>query len=738
MILRTLALLAFMTSAAFSLDYPETKETDTAEVIHGVRIADPYRWLEDLESDETKQWVEKQAAFTQSQLETIRGRDLLEKHLTRLWNTERFGRPGKEGQRYFYSKNDGLQDHSVIYTTTDLKETGKELLNPNTFSKDGTVALKSYSPSPDGRLVAYAVTEAGSDWMVWKVREIATGKDLSDELQWSKFSGASWLPDSSGFYYGRFPEPKDGEEMMAANKHKKIYFHKIGESQGQDKLVYERPEKPEDGLYASVSEDGHYLIIYVSRGTAPENGLLYMDLQAAEPQAVPLFSDFDASYSFVTNLGGRFFIQTDHKAPMQKLVAVDLANPAPEQWQEVIKEQKYALEGVSHVGDKLLASYLKDAKSLVHRYQLDGEFLSEVKLPDIGTASGFGGEPGDPETFFSFTNFTTPSTIYRYDVEKDEITLHKKPALKFDPEKYTTTQKFVKSNDGTEVPIFIVSKKDLEQDGTNPTLLYGYGGFNVSIEPYYSPSVITWLDLGGIYVVANLRGGSEYGEKWHKDGMLHQKQNVFDDFISAAEWLIEEKYTSSEKLAVMGGSNGGTLVGAVMTQRPDLFGAAIPAVGVMDMLRFHLFTIGWAWQAEYGHVDKPEDFHYLRRYSPLHNIVPGSHYPATLIVTSDHDDRVVPSHSYKFAAALQKAQAGEGPTLLMVETKSGHGAGQPTSKKIEAIVNKYAFLVQNLGIKSEVLGDQVEPKEKEDEKKDKGPAEGEKPAAKDQEEAATQ
>ena len=398
---------------------------------------------------------------------------------------------------------------------------------------------------------------------------------------------------------------------------------------------------------------------------------------------------------------------------MQKLVAVNLANPTPEQWQVIIKEQKSALENVSHVGNKLVASYLKHARSLVRRYQLDGEFLNEIELPDLGTARGFGGKAGDPETFFAFTNFTTPSTIYRYDVEKDEIMLHKKPKVQFDPAAYTTEQKFVKSVDGTEVPVFIVHKKEIEKDGTNPTLLYGYGGFNVSIEPYYSPSVITWLDLGGVYVVANLRGGSEYGEQWHKEGMLHQKQNVFDDFISSAEWLIAEKYTSKEKLAIMGRSNGGTLVGSVMTQRPDLFGAAIPGVGVMDMLRFHMFTIGWAWQAEYGDVEKPEDFHYLRRYSPLHNLVPGSHYPATLVVTSDHDDRVVPSHSYKFAAALQAAQGGEAPTLLMVEMKSGHGAGQPTSKKIEGVVNEYAFLVKTLGIKSEILGDKIEKKKKE-------------------------
>ena len=673
------------------LTYPDSHPGDQVDVLHGVSVPDPYRWLEDLNSPQTGKWIKAQNTLTESYLEAIPARQTLEAHLTRLWNVARFGTPFREGERYFFTKNDGLQNQSVLYSTPSLDAEATVLLDPNTLSEDGTVALGSYEVSPDGRYLVYSTSASGSDWIEWHVRDIATRKDLTDHLLWSKFSGASWSKDSKGFYYGRFPTPKKGEEMMAQNIDKKIYYHQIGTPQEKDRLVYERPAHPKQGLYAWVSEDGNYLLIQISQGTDTKNGLFYRDLTQPDSPVVELLPDFDASYDYLSNLGSTFLIRTDLEAPKQRVISIDLSQPDPTHWKTIIPEAPETLRSVSHVGGLLIANYLKDARTEIRRFKTDGSPLAPVKLPGLGTAAGFGGKPDQKETFYTFTSFTSPGAVYRYDIAKNTSALFKAPETKFKPENYQSRQIFATSKDGTKVPMFVVSKKGVQLDGSNPTLLYAYGGFNISLRPSYSPATIAWLDLGGIYVMANLRGGGEYGEEWHRAGMKLKKQNVFDDFIACAEHLIAKKYTSSEKLAIAGGSNGGLLVGACMVQRPDLYGACLPAVGVMDMLRFHKFTIGWAWQAEYGKPDEPADFPNLLRYSPYHNLTPAK-YPATLVTTSDHDDRVVPSHSYKFTAALQAVQKGKAPTLIRIESKAGHGAGTPTSKRIEAVVDKYSFL----------------------------------------------
>lgn len=677
-------------------DYPDSNPGDLIEDLHGFKVPDPYRWLEDLNSKETATWVNAQDSLTRDYLEKIPGRDQLESHLTKLWNVERYGTPFKEGGHYFFSKNDGLQNQSVLYITDSLEGDARILLDPNKLSEDGTVALSDYEISPDGTLMTYSTSASGSDWVEWSVRDVATGKNLSDHLKWSKFSGAAWSKDSKGFYYGRFPTPKDGEKMMAQNLHKKIYYHAIGDPQEKDTLVYERPQHPKQGLYAWLSDDGNYLLINISQGTDTKNGLFYKDLSKPDAKVVELLPDFDASYSFIDNLGSTFLIQTDLDAPRQKVVTIDLKNPAPAHWKTIIPESAETLRSVSHVGGILIANYLKDARTEVRRFETSGKPLAPVSLPGLGTAGGFSGKATDKETFFYFTSFTTPGATYRYDVASNSYQLFKAPKTLFNPNAYESNQIFATSKDGTRVPMFVVHRKGLKLDGNNPTLLYAYGGFNISLLPSYSPATIAWLDMGGIYVMANLRGGGEYGEEWHEAGMKLKKQNVFDDFIACAEHLIDQKYTSSKGLAIAGGSNGGLLVGACMVQRPDLFGACLPAVGVMDMLRFHKFTIGWAWEAEYGSPNDPVQFKTLLQYSPYHNLKP-AHYPATMVTTSDHDDRVVPSHSFKFAAALQAAQQGSSPTLIRIESKAGHGAGTPTSKQIEANVDKFSFLAKALG-----------------------------------------
>ncbi|MDG1072502.1 MAG: prolyl oligopeptidase family serine peptidase [Akkermansiaceae bacterium] len=693
-------LFAMLTAnlSAEKLTYPDSHPKPLSEKIHGIDVSDDYRWLEDLNSKQTAEWVKAQNTVTEGYLNKIPGRDKLEKHLTDIWNVERISAPSKKGGRYFFHRNDGLQDQSVFYTTKDLKRKPKVLFDPNKLSGDGTVALKDISISHNGKYMAYSLSASGSDWVEWKVRDIDTGKDLSDHLKWSKFSDATWSGDNKGFYYGRFPTPKKGEEMMAANTDKKIYYHKLGTAQSEDTLVYERPDHPKWGLYTGLTDDNRFLIIHISQGTDTKNGLFYKDLSKPDSKVIELFNKFDASYSLSGNIGSKFLIQTDRDAPRQKLVSVDLAKPEPSNWKTIIPQTAETLDGVSHVGGILIAEYMKDAHSQVRRFNVDGSPLPALELPGLGTAFSIGGKPEDKEFYYGFTSFTTPGTIYHYDIASNRSTLYRAPKTKFDPGKYQSSQIFATSKDGTKVPMFVVHKKGIKLDGSNPTYLYAYGGFNISLTPSYRASNIAWLDMGGIYVLANLRGGGEYGEEWHQAGMKTKKQNVFDDFIACAEHLIEKKYTSSPRLAIAGGSNGGLLVGACLTQRPDLYGACLPAVGVMDMLRFQKFTIGWAWQAEYGFPDKNVDeFKYLLGYSPYHNLKKGTKYPATMVTTSDHDDRVVPSHSFKFAAALQAAQAGDAPSLIRIETKAGHGAGTPTSKQIEQVVDKYSFLSKALG-----------------------------------------
>ena len=680
------------------LSYPATRKADQVDEYHGTRVADPYRWLEDPDSEETKAWVEAQNQITFGYLNEIEIKDTIKQRLTQLWNYEKYGSPFKEGNRYFYFKNDGLQNQSVLYTLTALDAEPTVLLDPNTLSEDGTVALSGLSISNDGKLMAYGLSTSGSDWNEWRVRDVETGKDLSDKINWVKFSGASWTHDGAGFFYSRYDEPKEATKLEDINYYQKLYYHKLGTSQAEDKLIYERLDQKEWMFGAGVTEDGHYLIISISRGTDPKNLVFYQDLQTPESAIIELISEFEASYSFIDNDGETFWFRTDLDAPRGRVIAIDTKQPAIENRQEVIAQAAETLEGVGILNNQIVADYLKDARSAIKIFNLDGAFVREVELPGIGSAGGFDGKRYDTETFYTFTSFTTPNTIYRYDMVSGESRVFRQPKVEFNPDEYETKQVFYSSKDGTQVPMFITHKKGLQLDGNNPTYLYGYGGFNVSLSPNFSISRLVWMELGGVYAIANLRGGGEYGEDWHQAGIKLNKQNVFDDFITAAEWLISNNYTKPAKLAIAGGSNGGLLVGACMTQRPELFGAALPAVGVMDMLRFHKFTIGWAWCSDYGSPEDAAEFKALYAYSPLHNLKPGTAYPATMITTADHDDRVVPAHSFKFAAALQAAHGGEKPVLIRIETKAGHGAGKPTSKIIEELADEWAFLVRALDV----------------------------------------
>ncbi|MEM9246043.1 MAG: prolyl oligopeptidase family serine peptidase [Cyanobacteria bacterium P01_F01_bin.153] len=684
-----------------SLTYPATRTVDQTDDYHGTSVADPYRWLEGGADDKDVQaGIEEQSTFTADYLAKLPGREEIQKRLTNLWDYEKFGIPfkksGEAGDRYFYFKNDGLQNQSVLYVLDDLDGEPKELLDPNKLSDDGTVALSGYSISEDGKYLAYGLSQSGSDWQTWQVREIETGKDLDDELKWIKFSGASWDHDSKGFYYSRYAEPKESEQFEAANYYQKLYYHRVGTSQSEDVLVYERPDEKEWGFGGGVTEDGNYLVIFVWKGSERKNLLFYKDLKDPNAEVVELISEFDASYSLIDNEDKTFWIETNLDAPRNRVVAVDLDNPAKENWTEIIPEASETLEGVGLLNNQFVASYLKDARSQVKVFSLTGEFIREISLPGLGSAGGFNGKRYDTETFFQFTSFTTPSVIYRYDMTSDHAILFRQPQIQIDPDDYETKQVFFTSKDGTRVPMFISHKKELELNGKLPTLLYGYGGFSISLTPSFSISNLVWMEMGGVFAVANLRGGGEYGEDWHQGGTKLNKQNVFDDFIAAGEWLIANSYASSDTLGIHGGSNGGLLVGACMTQRPELYGAAIPAVGVMDMLRFHKFTIGWAWCGDYGSSDNADEFEALYAYSPLHNLKKGTEYPPTLVTTADRDDRVVPAHSFKFAAALQSAQTGDQPTLIRIETKAGHGAGKPTAKVIEEASDRLAFLQYHL------------------------------------------
>ena len=687
-----------MSFSSQSLNYPITPQHDQSDRYHGMEVKDPYRWLENPDSEATKAWVTAQNKVTFGYLAQIPVREKIKQRITQLWNYEKFGIPFKRGNRYFYLKNDGLQNQSVLYTLESLDDEPKVLFDPNTLSEDGTVALSGLSISEDGNLMAYGLSTAGSDWIEYRVKEIETGKDREDIIKWIKFSGVSWTKDNQGFFYSRYDEPNEKTKLEDINYYQKLYYHRLGNPQSEDTLIYHRPDQKEWGFSGNVTEDGRYLIISVWQGTDPKNLLFYQDLQDPEAKVIELISEFEASYSFIDNDGSIFWFQTDLDAPRGRVIAIDINNSSQESWQEIIPQSEDTLEGIGLLNNQFVADYLKDARSQIKIFNLDGTFVREVTLPGIGSAGGFDGKRYETETFYTFTGFTVPPTIYRYDMIAGESTIFRQPKVDFNPEDYQTQQVFYSSKDGTKIPMFITHKKGLKLDGNNPTCLYGYGGFNFSLTPSFSISNLVWMEMGGVYATPNLRGGGEYGEEWHQAGMKANKQNVFDDFIAAAEWLIANRYTSTDKLAIAGGSNGGLLVGACMTQRPDLFAAALPAVGVMDMLRFHKFTIGWAWCSEYGSSDNEEDFKILLSYSPLHNLTKGTKYPATLITTADHDDRVVPAHSFKFAAALQSAHSGENPVLIRIETKAGHGAGKPTTKIIEEITDKGAFLMDTLDL----------------------------------------
>ncbi|QUV85748.1 prolyl oligopeptidase family protein [Chloracidobacterium aggregatum] len=682
-------------SASSPIVYPPSKKVEQVDDYHGINVADPYRWLEDADSPETKAWVEAQNKVTFGFLESIPERARLRERLTQLWNYEKFGVPFREGDRYFFTRNDGLQNQSVLYVgRTPDDPQARVLLDPNTLSSDGTVALTGYAVSDDGQLLAYGLATAGSDWNEWRVRNVETGEDLPDRLQWVKFSGASWTKDGKGFFYSRYDEPKEGNLLQSTNYYQKLYYHRVGTPQSADELVYERRDHKEWGFGGYVTDDGRYLGIVVTMGTSPRNLFFYKDLTNPEAKVVELIPDFIADFTPVGNDGTTFYFRTDWEAPRGRLIAIDATRPERTNWREIIPQSRDTLEAVRWVGGRFVALYLSDAKTQVRMFDREGKPGPDIALPGIGTAAGFGGKPEATETFYAFTSFTQPTSIYRYDFTTGKSTLLRQPKVAFDPGAYVTQQVFYRSKDGTRIPMFIVHRKGLRRDGKNPTLLYGYGGFNISLTPSFSPARIAWLEMGGVLAIPNLRGGGEYGEEWHQAGTKLKKQNVFDDFIAAAEWLIREKYTQPARLAIQGGSNGGLLVGACMTQRPELFGAALPAVGVLDMLRFNKFTIGWAWESDYGSPQNPEEFRALYAYSPLHNLKPGTRYPATLITTADHDDRVVPAHSFKFAAALQAAHKGDAPVLIRIETKAGHGAGKPTSKLIEETADVWAFLVR--------------------------------------------
>jgi prolyl oligopeptidase len=678
--------------------YPDAKKVDQVDDFFGTRIADPYRWLEDSDAPDTRAWIDAENAVTFRYLDAIPERPAIKARLTAVWDYERYGVPSREGPWYVFTRNTGLQMQAVVYKTKALDAAPEVLLDPNAWSADGTVAIAGMEFSDDGRYVAYAKAASGSDWQEWHVREVATNTDLPDVLRWSKFSGATWLKDGSGFCYGRYDAPKDGTQLQAVNKHQKVFFHAVGTPQERDALVYERPDQPDWSFGTDVTEDGRFLLVYQTEGTDNRNRVFVRDLQDPKGTIEPFLDRFDATYTVAGNDGDVFYVLTNNAAPRYRLVAIDRKRPEPSAWRTLIPEAPGAavLDTVSMVHDQFVTTWMTDAHTSVRLYGRDGTRLKDIALPAIGTASGLTGRRPHAEGFYSFTSYTVPETIFRYDFKTGASTVFRRPVVDFDASAYETVQIFYPSKDGTKIPMFLTSRKGVARDGRNPTYLYGYGGFNIPLTPSFVPAMAAWLEMGGIYAVANLRGGSEYGQAWYDAGRLAHKQNVFDDFIAAAEFLIRERYTSTPKLAIAGGSNGGLLVGACLTERPGLFGAALPAVGVMDMLRYHKFTIGWAWTSDYGNPDTKGGFDINIRYSPLHNIKPGTAYPATFVTTADHDDRVVPAHSFKFTATLQAAQAGPAPILIRIETKAGHGAGKSIEKQIEERADAFGFLVREL------------------------------------------
>ena len=754
--LAALAALAIAVNAAAAqspspaLQYPPAPKGTQVDVYHGVSIADPYRWLEDMDSPQTAAWVKAENALTFGYLATIPERAAIRSRLEALWNYAKLGTPVKAGGRYFYSENTGLQNQSVLYVQDGAGAKPRVLIDPNTLSADGTVALSTTSPSPDGRYLGYGVAVGGSDWEEFRVRDVNNARDLSDTLKWVKFSSLAWTRDNKGFFYSRYDAPKSGNALTTANQFQKLYYHRLGQPQSRDELIYDRPDEPTWLFEAQVSEDGQYAVITVDQGTDVRNRLYYIDMESGrKPQVdnpvVRLIDQTNAAYTYIGNSGTNFYILTDLNAPKGRIISVSLDFPEAERWVTLVREAPDALESAQMAGNEIAATYLHDAHSLLRLFgppkdngrgrraseppmgdrpddrgsrgerggyegdtsrianenrNLGGSWVlvDEVSLPALGAINGVESRQGDNELFYSFTSFLYPPTIFRYDVKGKKSEVFRAPRLAFNTDAYETKQVFYTSKDGTRIPMFITARKGLVLDGSNPTILYAYGGFNISETPFFSSSLLTWIEMGGVYAVANIRGGGEYGKAWHEAGMLARKQNVFDDFIAGAQYLIDQKYTSRKKLAVNGGSNGGLLIGAVMTQRPDLFGAALPDVGVMDMLRFQKFTIGAAWESDYGSSDDSTQFQYLRAYSPLHNIKPGTCYPPTFATTADHDDRVVPAHTFKFIATLQAAQSCANPILVRIGTSAGHGAGKPTSKRIDEAADRFAFLVKTLGI----------------------------------------
>jgi prolyl oligopeptidase len=677
------------------IQYPETKKTDTIDDYHGKKIADPYRWLEDDNSEETKAWVIAQNKATQQYLSSIPYRQQVKKRLEELWNYPRYSSPFKEGEYYYFYKNDGLQNQSILYRQKGIKGMPEVFLDPNKLSDDGTAAVGGLNFSLNSKYAAYTISQSGSDWQVGYIIDVATNTRLEEKMDWLKFTGFSWKGDE-GFYYTRYPEPQKGEQLKGKNVLPQVYYHKIGTAQKEDELIYQDKEHPQRFAGVGLTEDERFLLLSTSEGTSG-NEIWYKDLKNPNQQDFKLLiPGFKTEPNVVDNIGANLLVLTNDGAPNYKLVLIDPLKPSSENWKTLISEKKEVLQYVSTGGGYLFATYLKDASTKVYQYTYDGKLVREIKLPGIGTAGGFGGKKKDKEFFYVFTSFNYPPTIFRYDIETGNSELFRKSEVKFDPAAFETKQVFFKSKDGTKVPIFLSYKKGMKLDGDNPVLLYGYGGFNVPMTPGFNVSNAFFMEQGGIFAMVNLRGGSEYGEDWHKAGMLEKKQNVFNDFIGAAEYLIEEKYTSTGKIAIRGGSNGGLLVGAAMTQRPELFKVAIPQVGVMDMLRYHKFTIGYAWAVEYGSSDNKEQFEYLYKYSPLHNLKEGVEYPATIITTADHDDRVVPAHSFKFAARLQEVYKGNNPVIIRIDSKAGHGAGKPVTKQIEEAADIWSFTMHNL------------------------------------------
>jgi len=679
-----------------ALIYPKTKKVDTVDTYFGVKISDPYRWLENDTSLETAEWVKAQNKITFDYLDKISFRAKIKERLTKIWDYPKQTAPFKQSNHYFFYRNNGLQNQSVLYVTDDLKKDARILLDPNTLSKDGTTALANMSISKDGKYLSYSVAHGGSDWNEIYVKEIATGKDLPDHIEWVKFSGISWFGD--GFFYGGYDAPIKGKELSNRNEYHKLFYHKLGTSQSEDKLIMSDKKSPLKSFFADVTDDEKYLIVYEENVNTVGLAFYVKDLTKKNATFIKVVSNYENQYSVLDCVDDKLLVRTNYKAPKYKLISIDLKNLYPEKWIDIIPEQENVLESVALAGDKIVATYMKDAYSQLEIFDTNGKSQGAIKLSGIGTVPSFNSDKGDNEAFYTFTSFTTPGDIYKYNVSTGKSEIYQTSKIDFDGSKYETKQVFYESKDGEKIPMFIVHKKGINLDGNNPALLYGYGGFNVSLTPSFSISNIIWLENGGVYALANLRGGGEYGEKWHEAGTKLNKQNVFNDFIAAAEYLIKQKYTNSQKLVLRGGSNGGLLVGAVINQRPDLCKVALPAVGVMDMLRYQKFTIGWNWVSDYGASDDSIQFNNLIKFSPLHNIQENIEYPAVLVTTADHDDRVVPAHSFKYIATLQEKYKGENPVVVRIETMAGHSAGKPTSKAIDEYTDMWSFVYQNLGI----------------------------------------